>query len=167
MSNRGPAVATFLFLGIAAASAGGALAQDKKAAYVGADKCKVCHLAQHSVWLKSKHAGALATLGEKRSDPQCLSCHAPVLAGPKDPAAGDLSGVQCEACHGPGSLYKSPMLMSKTKFAQKPEQARKDVTAVGLILPDEKVCTGCHNSKSPTFKGFDFAAYKEKIKHWN
>jgi len=34
------------------------------------------------------------------------------------------------------------------------------------VIPDETTCTGCHNSKSPTFKGFDFATAKEKIKHW-
>ncbi len=158
----------WVFLIVASAAAVGAAgAQDKKPAYVGADKCKVCHLPQHAIWLKSKHAKALEVLGEKRSDPQCLPCHTTGLAGPKDPAAADLSSVQCEACHGPGSLYKSPLLMSKTKYTQNPAQARTAVLAAGLTLPDEKVCTGCHNPKSPTFKGFDFSAYREKIKHWD
>ena len=155
------------FIVASAAAVGAAGAQDKKPAYVGADKCKVCHLPQHAIWLKSKHAKALEVLGDKRSDPQCLPCHTTGLAGPKDPAAAELSGVQCEACHGPGSLYKSPLLMSKTKYTQNPAQARAAVLAAGLTLPDEKVCTGCHNPKSPTFKGFDFSAYREKIKHWD
>jgi hypothetical protein len=146
---------------------GPARAQDKKPTFVGADKCKLCHLSQHQTWLKSKHAQALQVLGDKRNDPSCLPCHTTGLTGPKDPAASDLGGVQCEACHGAGSLYKSPALMSKTKYTQRPEQARKDVIAAGLTLPDEKVCTSCHNSKSPTFKGFDFATYREKIKHWD
>lgn len=156
-----------LGIGLLVPPASNARAQDKKPAYVGADKCKVCHLTQYNVWLKSKHARALETLGEKRSDPQCVACHTTGLSGPKDPAAADLSGVQCEACHGPGSLYKSPVLMSKTKYARDPEKAHADILAAGLILPDEKACTGCHNSKSPTFEGFDFASFKEKIKHWD
>jgi len=37
--------------------------------------------------------------------------------------------------------------------------------AAGLIVPDEKTCTKCHNADSPTFKEFDFAAMYAKIEH--
>jgi hypothetical protein len=57
--------------------------------------------------------------------------------------------------------------MSKTKYTQNPAQARQAVLGAGLILPDEKVCVRCHNSKSPTFKGFDYTAARERIKHWD
>lgn len=154
-------------LSFAAPAAAGGTAPPKNAAFVGADRCKVCHLPQHNVWIKTPHARALQTLGEKRGDPACLPCHSTGLDGVRDPSAADLSGVQCEACHGPGSLYKSPILMSKTKFSQNPEQARRAVQGAGLVLPDEQVCLRCHNDKSPTFKGFDYSAARERIKHWD
>jgi hypothetical protein len=161
------AICAALAASFVGATAPPALAQGKIAAFVGADRCKVCHLPQHTVWTKTGHARALQTLGDKRGDPACLPCHTTGLDGVKDPSAADLSGVQCEACHGAGSLYKSPILMSKTKYAQNPEQARQAVLNAGLALPDEKVCARCHNSKSPTFKGFDYAAARERIKHWD
>ena len=64
-------------------------------------------------------------------------------------------GVQCESCHGAGGDYKS---MSVMKDRQKSIDA-------GLIMPTEKVCRSCHNTKSPNFKGFNFKKYYEKIKH--
>jgi hypothetical protein len=39
--------------------------------------------------------------------------------------------------------------------------------AAGLRMPDEKVCTGCHNAESPTFKSFDFKTALAKIAHPN
>lgn len=141
-------------------------AQTQSPSYVGVSKCKTCHLAQFNIWSKSAHAKAHEVLGEDAGNPECLPCHSTGLEGPRDPRAGDMSGVQCEVCHGPGSLYKSPMIMSKSRYQRDPEVARKKALAAGLVLPGEKVCTSCHNEKSPTFKGFDFNAYKEKIKHW-
>jgi hypothetical protein len=35
----------------------------------------------------------------------------------------------------------------------------------GLVMPTEETCKTCHNEKSPTFKGFDFAKYSEMIAH--
>jgi len=39
--------------------------------------------------------------------------------------------------------------------------------AAGLVIPDEKTCTTCHNSESPTFKSFDFKTMWPKIAHPN
>ena len=36
----------------------------------------------------------------------------------------------------------------------------------GLIIPSgEAACTGCHNSESPSFKGFKYDEMWAKIKH--
>ena len=69
-------------------------------------------------------------------------------------------GVQCESCHGPGSLYKKKKTMAD----------REKSLAAGMWEPgkDEKICTGCHNDESPTWdpaKGFDFEKRKEEIAH--
>ena len=39
--------------------------------------------------------------------------------------------------------------------------------AAGLIIPNKATCVTCHNEKSPTFKGFDYATYFAKIAHPN
>lgn len=156
--------------------------QDALAGYeiIGAPKCKTCHMAktgdQWKIWTESAHAGAFETLGteearkiataEGLADPQqeyaCLKCHATrasLGAGAVVSEKGgytDNEGVGCEACHGPGSGYKS------NKIMKDPQAAR----AAGLVM-DKTVdgCRRCHNEESPTFKGFDFEARWAEIAH--
>ncbi len=148
-----------LFIGL-----GTSLAAEAK--YVGAKKCKACHKEEYKTWTSMTHAKALSVLNaEEQKNPECLGCH---TTGYGKPAASTakLENVQCEACHGPGKLYKSVKIMSKSKYKADPEGSREKAIAVGLILPTEEVCKQCHNEKSPQFKGFDFKASVEKIKHW-
>jgi hypothetical protein len=149
---------------VAALTSGVALAAD--AEFVGQAKCKMCHANEHKAWAASKHANAFNVLKpEDQAKPECLSCH--TTGQGKTAAAGaDLKGVQCEACHGAGSAYKATSIMSKSKYAADKDAAHAAAMAAGLVVPDEATCKSCHNEKSPTFKGFDFAAMKEKIKHW-
>ena len=149
------------------------LAQNK---YVGAAKCKMCHMSkgkQYPNWSESKHAKAFESLkGEAAmkiakekgianpsTDAKCLKCHATASAIDASLNGGikNEEGVSCESCHGAGEKYKSPMIM----------RSHDESLKNGLIVPDEKVCTKCHNSESPTFKGFDFATYNAKITHKN
>ncbi len=101
--------------------------------YIGADKCKMCHKLQYNSWAETKHAQATAD-AKASTDPAfsqaCLSCHA-------TDKSEDLAGVQCEACHGPGSDYKAISVMKDKQKA----------VANGLILPDQKTCDGCHDGK--------------------
>ena len=156
----------------------GSAAKAEGAKYVGVKMCGMCHRgekrgSQLEIWKASGHAQAYQVLGTDRAkevaakagvegDPQesdqCLTCH--VTAFGVDPSMlgakfAREDGVQCEACHGPGSLYKRRKTM----------QDREAAVEAGLVIPDEKTCTGCHNEKSPTFKGFDFKAYFDKIAH--
>lgn len=115
--------------------------------FIGADKCKLCHKIQYASWLKTKHATALASLTPAdQAKPECVQCH---ITG----ASKDLPGVQCEGCHGPGSDYKTLSIMKNKPKA----------IAAGLIMPDEALCKKCHNSKSPHFKGFNFAESSKKV----
>jgi len=144
---------------------------------VGAPKCKTCHRAktgdQWQIWTESAHARAYETLASDESrkiaadkglgDPQqesaCLKCHATRASLGEDVVINeeanytDSEGVGCEACHGPGSDYKSRQVMLD------PEAAR----AAGLIM--NTGCRKCHNDESPTFKGFDFEAQWLEIAH--
>ena len=155
--------------------------------YVGDTKCKMCHSkdtlggAEFPAWEKTAHAKAFESLkpGAKadaktkaKLDPQkdystdaaCLKCH---NTGYGKPSAADakLEGVQCEACHGPGSEYKSPKIMGKKKYQDNKEAAHKDALAAGLVMPTEELCKGCHNQESPTFKEFDYKKMVEMVKH--
>jgi len=137
------------------------------ATYVTAAKCKACHMKEYTVWAASKHANAWASLKpEEQKNPECVSCH---VTGAGKPGGGtpELQNVQCEACHGPGSNYKSIDIMKKSAYAANKDEAHKKAVGAGLIIPTEDTCKTCHNAKSPHFKPpFDFAAAKEKIKHW-
>jgi hypothetical protein len=147
---------------------------------IGSPKCKMCHKAktgdQWKIWEESAHARAYVTLASEESkkiaadmglgDPQkeeaCLKCHATQAFLGRDVVVNakgkytDEEGVGCEACHGPGSDYKSKKVMSDSEAAK----------AAGLVMEkNEAHCAQCHNEESPTFKGFDFAARWEEVKH--
>ena len=134
--------------------------------YVGVAKCKTCHSKEFTVWSASPHAGAFNKLSaEERKKPECIGCH--VTGNGKPSAAGAvLEGVQCESCHGPGNLYRSVSIMSKKAYEADHEGMHKKALEAGLVIPTEATCRGCHNEKSPNFKGFDFKVMSEKIKHW-
>lgn len=61
-----------------------------------------------------------------------------------------LAGVQCEACHGAGSLYAPRFVMKDRELAR----------LLGLSSVTEEQCAPCHAKDSPSVKPFDFA---EKI----
>jgi hypothetical protein len=99
--------------------------------YVGVDKCKPCHLPEFGTWHASAHAAALATA--KAADTfgaECLKCHA-------TNASESMPGVQCEACHGPGSEYWPIPVMYDVKKAMQ----------LGLLVQDQKLCDGCHDGQ--------------------
>ncbi|HYD39323.1 MAG TPA: multiheme c-type cytochrome [Anaeromyxobacter sp.] len=119
-------------------------------ARVGPETCKACHTAAYEVWRVGPHARAFEALpAQNRKDPRCLSCHSP------DADAG-LSGITCEACHGPGSLYAAPYVM------RDPELAR----LLGLADPGEKACLACHGESAPSLVRFEYAKKLPLIDHW-
>ncbi len=133
-------VPVLFFAGLPLASA--------QATYLGAEKCgKLCHKIQYTSWQTTPHAKAFADLKPAdQAKAECIECH--VTGGKKD-----LPGVQCEACHGPGSNYAKLAIMKDKAKA----------VAAGLVVPTEKTCVKCHNKKSPTFKGFNFAEAVKKV----
>jgi len=140
--------------------AGGPDSPDRRPVYVGVRVCAECHADraaghQFSLWRASKHAGAYAALwgpearkiatlsgitGEPRKSPVCLGCHATAATAEAWEREGTLvlqDGVQCEACHGPGSEYIPRDVMAE----------RNRAMAAGLKMPDERTCLICHNTK--------------------
>ena len=118
------------------------VAGDKKEAkheYIGAKKCKMCHKKDgiFDSWMKTKHATAWDGLTDEQKKDEALK---PFYTTGINKKGELLTGVQCEACHGPGSDFKKKSIM----------QDREKAIANGLIIPDEKTCLKCHNADAPT-----------------
>ncbi len=123
--------------------------------YVGAKKCKACHKAIYTAWSETGHATAFDVLtDEEKKNDACVACHTTgVLA--KDSSL--MEGVQCEACHGAGSDFKSAKIMSKKKWAADPEAHKAMAIEAGLIYPTAENCVVCHTEKgNKNFKEFKF-----------
>jgi hypothetical protein len=151
------------------------------AEFIGASKCRTCHRKeeageQYVIWEASAHAQAYATLGTAEAkelasakgidDPQtadeCLKCHVTGHGAPAELLGAKYSveeGVGCESCHGAGGNYYKKSTMESITSGE------IDGATVGLVTPTEETCVKCHNEESPSFKGFDFAEYSEKIAH--
>lgn len=131
-------------------------ASGQEPTYVGAAKCKLCHMKQHKAWSESKHARAFEVLKpEEQKDPKCLTCHVTGYRTTQQ-VKPEMVGVQCEACHGPASLF----------IKIHPKRDKEGAQKAGMIAkPDPEGCKTCHNEQSPTFKGFDYAKMWEQIKH--
>ncbi len=124
------------------------------ATYIGEKSCKKCHMKQHRAWRKMKHAKAWDSMPAKYRAPDqkdkdgkaCISCHVTGW-GEQDrggfqnaEASAHLLGVQCEACHGPGSKHKEAgqkVLDEKRKEFNEGEKK--------FIQRKSTNCANCHN----------------------
>ena len=154
---------TFLFALGAFLLTGFAMAADPE--YVGYARCKGCHSYQYKAWKDFKHAKASEALNDdQRKDSNCMSCH-----GTGATQGGILENVQCEACHGPGSLYKSPKIMSKSKYKEDPQTQQQLAIEAGLVVQNEGVCLQCHGQERPEghpeAKEFNYSEAYEKVNH--
>jgi len=163
-------------------SAGMLWAQTGTPQYVGAAKCKMCHMGvkkgdQFAKWQASKHSKAFATLatdqakevakkagvtGDPQQSPKCLKCHVTGYEAPASAKAASYSqteGVGCESCHGAGSAYQSMKVMNALRAGT------QDAKAVGFFKPNEATCKKCHNPESPTYKPFKFDEAWKQIAH--
>lgn len=123
------------------------------ASYVGIDECDACHDEAVEFWEQTPHGSAYQTLVDtnQQFDLSCVSCH---VTGFREPGGSEvvenagLIDVQCEVCHGPGSLHV--------------DEPDKDGKALNIRHDSpETVCAGCHTPEhSDTF---DYDAYLRDI----
>lgn len=114
--------------------------------FISSQACAKCHADAYIKWTNSKHARAMDSVMLKKEefDAGCLACHASV----KDNAATlpKFASVQCEQCHGPGSLH-----------------ATNPAKGYGRIADLKTACSTCHTQMiNPNF---DSQAAWLKIKH--
>lgn len=120
-----------------------------EASYVGQEACAECHESAAKFWQGTRHAGAYETLqkANKEFDLTCVNCH---VTGFREPGGSEvvelnsLADVQCEQCHGPGSLHA------------------EDLSAESIKLdPTQSTCASCHTPEhSDTF---EYSAYLRDI----
>jgi hypothetical protein len=128
-------------------------AGNQGAEYIGADGCKKCHIKEHREWKKMKHATAWENLPEKyrtmdakeeETGKNCISCHVTgwgEKGGFVNPAASaHLLGVQCEACHGPGSKHKE----AGQKVLDEKREKFNEGEPTFMTLKTSN-CANCHN----------------------
>jgi predicted CXXCH cytochrome family protein len=113
--------------------------------YAWEASCKDCHGDIHAAWGRTKHATAINSLSQEQRGQECVRCHVTGAQSLiKDDAGKPVNaGVQCESCHGAAREHAA------TAATGAPTKLRK---------PDQKLCESCHNSKSPHFRGFFYAA---------
>ena len=150
--------------------------EQNQAEYIGVENCMLCHQPHFDSWSETKMSKSYELLkpgvrAEAKSkanfDPDkdytreatCLRCHVTGLGKPggfvsleKTP---DMLGVQCEMCHGPGSIYTEMMMKKQGTYTLEEYQTLGGLT---MPSPEDNVCTQqCHNTTSPfTKSGFDF-----------
>jgi hypothetical protein len=134
-----------------AAEAAKAKAPESPDRFLGADLCVRCHQSQGEQWKTTSHSVAWKTLTDGGNDakPECIGCH---VVGYRKPggfqAANDapkLANVQCESCHGMGTLHES--------FAN----PKKTVT--------EATCVECHQGENDPH--WDWKTKRALIVHSN
>jgi len=119
-----------------------------------------------------KKASKLDPKKDYTKDATCLKCHTtaygkasgyPEVVADKawtdeeKERAGKLEGVQCEACHGPGSKYS--VIKKENK-----EYKRSEIVAAGAVSPPTaEQCAPCHAKECPTM-GDDYKFDFEKVK---
>lgn len=128
---------------VAAAVAEAPPAAKGQATYVGMEECEMCHKEAVEFWKGTKHALAWKTLelSNKQFNFDCIGCHATGFEKPGGSSMGfneGLRDVQCEQCHGPGSLHVDAEGAAKLTTIER--------------LPKEDVCMQCHTPEhSDTF----------------
>ncbi len=118
----------------------------------------------------AKRKAGLDPEADYTGEPACLACHTTGYGKPggfidkeKTP---EMAGVQCEMCHGPGSIYSKMMLKKRGTYTRE-DYIRKG----GLTMPspENNVCVEkCHNDASPFIRPnmkFDFENRKAMGTH--
>ena len=144
--------------------------------YIGIDNCKICHQPHFDSWkmtrmskafdllkpgvrIKAKKEMSFDPNRDYTKDPGCLECHTTGYGKPggfiSTESTPRMVHVQCEACHGPGSVYAEMMLKKRGTYTREDFVKKGGMT---MPSPDANICAQkCHNQNSPFISsGFEF-----------
>ncbi|MFQ5748218.1 MAG: multiheme c-type cytochrome [Planctomycetota bacterium] len=160
-----------------------------QATYVGVARCKMCHRTKsrgeiYDKWKASPHSQAFEVLGsdnakefgaargvsDPQKEPKCLKCHSTAFGADAKLVSRSFKpnlGVQCETCHGPGSLHIKARMKAAASLKKQGIEWLPEVPKEEIQLPSQETCLKCHNEESPGYKEFHFGEFLEKIRHLN
>ncbi len=112
-----------------------------EAKFVGAKKCRLCHLKEYKTWSATKHASNFDYLEEaEKADEDCVRCHTTgygkaggFVSVAETPG---LTNTGCEACHGAGSEH----IVAAKKKPKGDAEWEKNINKT-----PQNACIGCHN----------------------
>ena len=137
-----PAAAAILAAILFLPSSASATAADTTSAYVGVDRCKMCHMAQFRHWQTVSMSRAYERVRESEDVGKFVQCHSTGFGRPGGfttiEATPHLAGVQCEACHGPGREHVSMPVSNRDPAARR-----------ATINRNRQDCASCHESDEP------------------
>jgi Cytochrome c554 and c-prime len=105
-----------------------------QSSYVGVAACTTCHESERQFWDRTPHHAAYATLADqnKQFNLDCVGCHVTGYESPGGTTVAhveNLTDVQCEVCHGPGSRH-----------------AADPADATLIAIPERSLCAAkCHH----------------------
>lgn len=110
--------------------------QGTKALYVGEEVCKGCHAQADADWHTTAHSSAYdRKMANGSLKPSCVSCH--VVGYGKggwvdEATTPNLKNIQCENCHGPGSLHVAG------------NGDKSKILTGAQVLAKPEICGTCH-----------------------
>lgn len=117
--------------------------------YVGHSTCRPCHYNRNNTWIDTKMATAVKKLADFKggiflNDSRCLSCHTTGFDPGRDNGGFDdgvqwMAGVQCEACHGAGSMMVENMdrrFITRATDSDLCGRCHSERYGVGLCFPE-------------------------------
>ncbi len=144
-------------------------AQGRKISYMGAESCRSCHAGPWEHWRTTAHAGAYDALvkrGETDDDLQlarAVTGYRRLGGFVSAERSGDLGGVQCEACHGPGKDHVRDHLLLKARAGLPLQPESQGAPPIAMLLPDEVTCLSCHDRE--TDPDFEYEAALKRVRH--
>ncbi len=125
-----------------------------KSDYVGGSWCARCHADEAQAWPESPHGAAFSVLLARHRNyaPRCVGCHVTGFGYPSGYHVGDpgeaLRHVQCEMCHGPGSLHVL------------------NPTAQNIVRqPPPQACFECHTPEHSDMNEANYPEYYARASH--
>jgi len=126
---------------------------DNPARYVGAAACRACHAEQYRHWQSTPHAAIQPDSAAENGKLYRFVTGINAEGGHPEPGR---TGVQCEACHGPGERH-----------VQQPEaKGHGFIVGLGAECPScvvEQICRTCHGVQDDP--EFDFDRAIDRVRH--
>ncbi len=137
--------------------------------YIGSRKCRICHPNFFSERSEGAHSLSFdfCLEGKEKKNPRCLYCHTTGYGDYRGFVSAEitpwLKGVQCEGCHGPGSMHKAAFHLTEEDLLECSDC--HDPRTMHLDMPEsrEKECQECHTANPKQMHSVTLLGMKESL----